>query len=378
MNSTDVSIRPACGVSRGAIVALRLFDVAYEIDLPAIERVGEQGGGPRALRSHLSTTPAKAISFGVAPLLLSLPPIRLPLRSGTAEVDVSARCYDFGVIALALRLPLQDRSWPEFIAAMSEMEQAVGPAAPMQLWNALLDPLRAQLGAALLRPSRSTMDEDYLIATVQRWDRPMSATTVLEQVDLIPVLSGDTRPLSPQMRSELLSQQFSYYEDDLVVLTWDRAFIYEPRPDTDVADVLEVANAQLLEQRYYDELLGRELPRIYDLVESYRRALYVFAPRRCAQLARQLHMRVAEVTELTDKVDNALQVSEDVYLARVYAATLETLRVPKIGAAVDQKLGIIRDTYTALYDEASSTRGELMELTIILLIVLEIVLAFVQ
>jgi hypothetical protein len=206
----------------------------------------------------------------------------------------------------------------------------------------------------------------------------MSAATVLEQVDLIPVLSGDTRPLSPQMRRELLSQQFSYYEDDLVVLTWDRAFIYEPRPDTDVADVLEVANAQLLEQRYYDELLGRELPRIYDLVESYRRALYVFAPRRCAQLARQLHMRVAEVTELTDKVDNALQVCEDVYLARVYAAALETLRVPKIGAAVDQKLGIIRDTYTALYDEASSTRGELMELTIILLIVLEIVLAFVH
>lgn len=158
-HSTGVSIRPASGVSQGTIVALRLFDVAYEIDLPTIERAAEQSCGPRALRSHLSTTPAKAISFGVAPLLLSLPQIRLPLRSGATEVSVSARCYDFGVIALALRLPLQDRSWPEFIAAMSEMEQAVGPAAPIQIWNALLDPLCAQIGAALLRPSRSSMDE---------------------------------------------------------------------------------------------------------------------------------------------------------------------------------------------------------------------------
>ena len=33
------------------------------------------------------------------------------------------------------------------------------------------------------------------------------------------------------------------------------------------ADVLEVANAQLLEMRYYDELLDAELPRMYDLIE---------------------------------------------------------------------------------------------------------------
>ena len=69
-------------------------------------------------------------------------------------------------------------------------------------------------------------------------------------------------------RQDLLRQRFSYYTDDLVALTWDRAFIYEPRGDSDVMDVLEVANAQLLEMRYYDELqddelLDDELPRMY-------------------------------------------------------------------------------------------------------------------
>ena len=65
-------------------------------------------------------------------------------------------------------------------------------------------------------------------------------------------------------------------------------------------------------------------------------------------------------------------------LARVYAAALETLRVPKLSAAVDRKLAIIRDTYTALYDEASATRAELLEITIIVLIVVEIVMAIVR
>jgi uncharacterized Rmd1/YagE family protein len=42
---------------------------------------------------------------------------------------------------------------------------------------------------------------------------------------------------------------------------------------------------------------------------------------------------------------------------------------------VDRKLAIIRDTYTALYDEASAARSALMEAAIIVLIVIEVVLA---
>jgi len=91
-----------------------------------------------------------------------------------------------------------------------------------------------------------------------------------------------------------------------------------------------------------------------------------------------LYTLVAEVTELTEKVDNALQVTEDVYLARIYSAALELFRVPTVSAAVDRKLSIIRDTYTALYNEASGARGELMELAIVILIVAEIMLALLR
>lgn len=79
---------------------------------------------------------------------------------------------------------------------------------------------------------------------------------------------------------------------------------------------------------------------------------------------------------LREKVDNALQVTEDVYLARIYSAALEQFRVPNVSAAVDRKLEIVRDTYAALYDEASSRRAEILEIAIILLIVVEIAMAF--
>jgi hypothetical protein len=220
------------------------------------------------------------------------------------------------------------------------------------------------------------MEEDYTLVVVRELDPPLAAASLLHEVDLAPILSHETRRLSDAARRDLLRHVHSYYGDDLVVLTWDRAFILEPSGDDDVADVLEVANAQLLELRYYDALLDRELPRTYARAAAVRgrRPLLL---RRYARAAHQMRALVAEITLITEKVDNALKVTEDVYLARVYTSALEVFRFRYWTASIDRKLSLIRDTYTALYDEAVATRAEWLEVAIVALILLEIVLAFV-
>jgi hypothetical protein len=357
-------------VVAGQIVALRLFDVAYAIDL----RHAETLWSGRSARSRFSGTSPKAMTFGVPPLGIELEPMGLDFGAGPVELAVTARLYEFGALSIALRLPIAGRPWSEFVSSVNAIDRVAGTA----VWERLLTQLRGVLAPALVRPSATTLEEDYLIGGVQEFDTRPNAADLLGQIDLVPLLSGEQRPLSDGARADLLRSRFSYYADDLVVLTWDRAFIYEPRGDSDVADVLEVANAQLLEMRYYDELLDDELPRMYDLVESTRRGLNVFAARRYAVLARRLYALVAEVTELTERVDNALQVTEDVYLARIYAAALDLFRVGTVSAAVDRKLAIIRDTYTALYDEASSSRAEVLEIAIVVLIVVELALALLR
>jgi hypothetical protein len=366
-------------VRSGAIVAMRLFDVAFAIDLGRVEALWSGRAGASVARGRLVTTPAKAMSFDVPPVVLALDPVRVTIAGAERVAEASARLYDFGVIAISLRLPVENRSWSSFVEDVNVTDAAIGPlAADIDIWHRLLADLRAKLAPALVRPTQSSLEEDYLLAIVREWTEPLTATELQQRVDLSALMSGERRPLSDGMRRELMRHSFSYYPDDLVVLSWDRAFIYEPRGDSDVVDTLEVANAQLLEMRYYDDLLDAELPRMYDLVEAARRTPYLLAPRRFARLARRLHALVAEVTELTEKVDNAIQVTEDVYLARVYSAALETLRVSNLTAAVDRKLSIIRDTYTALNDEATSGRAELLELTIVLLILVEIVMALAE
>ncbi|MCQ8241618.1 hypothetical protein [Rhizosaccharibacter radicis] len=362
-------------VATGEIIVFRLFELAYGIDLAQAEAAWRAHAGEEAgRRDRLSATPPKAVAYDVPPLLLSLGEVPAALVE-ERPVQLAARLFDFGVVSLSVRVQARDLSWPEFCALAERLNTRLGPESDASLWSDALDTLRRVVGTALERPNPAVLVEDYLVGLVRAFDRPADADAILRDLDPVPLLSGETRPLSEGARADLLAHRFSFYTDDLAILTWDRAFIVEPRGDRDVLDVLEVANAQLLEMRYYDELLDDELPRMYDLVEETRRAGGFGSSRRFGLLARRLYALVAEVTELTEKTDNALQVTEDVYLARIYGAALELFRVPLVSAAVDRKLSIIRDTYAALYEEASAARGALMEFTIVILIVIELLLA---
>lgn len=363
-------------VSTGAIIALRMFDIAYAIDLRQVETLAA-AQARSASRIRLSTTPPKAMTFDVPPVALALDPLSLLIDGDRIQADVTARLYDFGAVSFALHLAAANLSWPEFTRRVNGVARALGPEGSADIFDPVMAQIRKLLAPALIRPAASALQEDYLIGVVHRFDRNLTTVSLLDQIDLVPLLSGEQQPLSDSARQDLMRQRFSYYTDDLVVLTWDRAFIYEPRGDSDVIDVLEVANIQLLEMRYYDELLDDELPRMYDLVEKARSRGLFLAPRRFANLARRFYTLVAEVTELTERVDNALQVTEDVYLARIYTSALDLFRVATVSAAVNRKLAIIRDTYTALYDEASSHRSEALEILIVLLIVAEVILAVV-
>jgi hypothetical protein len=365
-------------VNAGAVLAYRLFDVAYAIDLRKAEEIWARTVRTGSSRGRLTATPQKAVAFGVPPVALGLGLVDLALPDGPVQAIATARLFEFGVVSIALHVSVADLSWGDFSHRVNAVDAAVGLAPATGLWTILLDQVRQGVGEALIRPTPETLEEDFLIGVVNRFSEPITAEALITRLDLVPLLSGEHRELSEGATRDLLRHRYSYYTDDLVALTWDRAFIYEPRGDADVIDVLEVANAQLLEMRYYDELLDAELPRMYDLVEATRRHWRLPGARRFADLARRLYTVVAEVTELTEKVDNALQVTEDVYLARIYTAALELYRVPTVSAAVDRKLSIIRDTYTALYDEAHASRSEVLEVIILILIGVEIVLAIVR
>ena len=363
MNANEVRVRG------GRVAATRLYDLAYEVDLDRVELELRES----TTRATLARTRPKAVFYTRAPVDISLGRAKVSLYSGEAEVDVTARIYAFGAARLSYALSVEGVPWDSYVQLVNEMAALLDRPAP---WEGDIGRVRSLIAAALVKPSQAGLEVDYVFATVHAFDPAVAGEVLSQQLDLVPLLTGDTRPLAQKARQDVLRHAYSYYGDDLVVISWSRALILEPAGDTDVADILAVAHAQLLEYRYFDELLDAELPRMYDRIERARGTFFTLARRRHAQLARSLHALLAEVTEVSERIENALVVTEDVYLAKVYDAALEQFRVRAWGVAVDHKLAIIRDTYTALYDEAATARAEYLEMAIVLLIVLEIVLAF--
>ena len=357
-------------VRRASVEVLRIFDAAYGIDLAEVERI-LQGRAPVA-RIRLQRVEPKAIAFDDPPVVTDLVAPALEVGGRRVQTRASARIYSFGVVSLSLEVKLPaPLPWTEFETFAREAERE---AAALPFWRSALDSLLDALRGALDQPTPRRMEEDYTAVTVRELDPPLSAAELLRAVDLVPLLTHESRPMAEAARRDVLRHAHSYYVDDLVVLTWDRAFILEPWEDDDVADVLEVANAQLLELRFYDALLDEELPRMYQLAAAVR-GRPALTHRRYARAASEMRALVAEITLISEKVDNALKVTEDVYLARVYASALDLFRFRYWTASIDRRLSLIRDTYTALYDEAVATRAELLEVAIVVLILFEIVWA---
>jgi len=361
-------------VRRASVEVLRIFDVADGIDLGRVEQL--LAGSGSVARIRLARVEPKAIAFADPPVVTELVAPALDVLGRRCNTKAVARIHAFGVVSLSLEVWLPEAmAWPAFEAFAREAERE---AAGLRFWRERLDALLQALRPAMDDPSAAQVEEDYAIITLRDLDPPPDGTPLADAVDLVPLLTHEHKPLSAAARAEVLRYRHSYYRDDAVVITWDRALVLEPGNDDDVADVLEVANAQLLELRVYDALLDREIPRIYDVAEEVQRRGVAVFRRRYSRAANEMRGLVAEISEITEKVDNALKVTEDVYLARVYTSALELFRVPALAASIDRKLALIRETYTALYDQAVATRAEWMEAAIILLIVLEVVMAFVS
>lgn len=366
--------RPALWTS-GEIRLYRLYDIGYEVDL---SRAVELLAANAPERARPARGEAQAIQIANPPVTVRLGSQQVEIDHATRSVELSARLFDFGVLSLRATLQIDSLcAWSD-LASWGAKIASTDWSPHFLRWR---ESLVTKLASAILKPDASEITEDYLIfqlRTLQDGDgRPVSAEALTEE-QIAGLLFGETPPLSATARRDLLSPRFSYYTDDLAVLAWNAALVVEPDPgDEDIQYVLEFANAQLLELRYYDTVLDREIPRIYSEIGVARRRFHLVG-RRYEHLLAALHSRVADTTEVVERVENSLKVTEDVFLARVYAAALEIFRGPTWRHGIDRKITILRRAYSMLNDESVGRRAEVLEITIVVLIAVEIVLALIR
>ncbi len=358
-------------IDKGRVLIYRLFDVAHEIDLSMIERTA--GEGAKRLRFS-RTTYMKALQFANPPISFELSPFTIPLFEKDTKVGVIAKAYDLGVVSIAFDVPIPPGTTLnklEEVTRELDADRSI-EARALEYVTRLL----ASLGGAVISPEiKEGFVEDYMVIYVEGLGGGLCASEFLSLYDPSRLLLYEGRELSESTKSETLKHRFSYYPDDLIIVHIDNAFIIDPSGSSDLPDILEFANAQIFELRYYDNVMDNELKAIYGEL-SAGGGVSFFRLREYERLARKITRIVTDMTEVTGKVDNALKVTEDVYYARIYSTFMSLLRSGDWEESIKEKLDIVMDTYKMLHDEISAKRAYAVELGIFLLIVVEMFLVF--
>ncbi|MDB4879482.1 MAG: hypothetical protein JWL60_928 [Gemmatimonadetes bacterium] len=360
----------------GAAVVYQLHDIGYAIDLDRIDGLFTEAMSGRTRPARVE---AQALQIANPPVAVARGERALRVDGVDLTAQLSARLFDFGVCSLQLEVgTASELSWSDFVRFARALDRSVEVN---ELFRRELDVLRARAAPAIERAGVAPVSEEYMVFRVSSLrgadGAPADPHVVLTNERLAPLLLGEPRALAPAALRELMHHRFSYYEDDLVVLTWENALVLEPSAhDRDVEYILEFANAQLLELRVYDALLDAELPLMYDQVADARQRRRPLPTRRFQGVLAKLQTRVADVTETVERAENALKVTEDVYLARVYGAALELFRATAWRRGIERKLEIFRSTYAMLNGEAHAARAELLEIAVIVIILAEVIFGF--
>ena len=355
-------------IEAGTITAFYLFDVAEEIDLARLR--GELGGDAAAARVVPKTAAPSYFQYAVPPVVVDGEALGVPEIAG---FRARLKFFDYGVVSLALTRAFRGE-WSELIAlGQHYIENEVLEREAERACRAV-----AQRVAPVLKDGREAwLSEDYLVCAVTALDVPASAEALLasrsEEIALL--VRGERQALSAQEQEEVLRNRLSYLANDLVVPTWNAAFVYDTEAGATAAlEIFEFANSQLLEFRYYDDLLDRELGRIYAQLQRPQRP--ALGGRRFVRAAHQLHALFIDVNEITDRTRNALKMIGDIYAVRLFHLVAARLGLERWRASVDEKLQTLDDIYRFAVEQAAIGRGHLLELTIVLILVFELVLFF--
>ena len=355
---------------RGSVLVLIQFDVCEEIRLDVLRTIF----GARTADASFKQKAPGYVRYQRPPVEETLEP--LVLESGE-RLEGQVKYYDYGVVSLVFELAFSG-GWDTLVQLSCRWTSDTNFE---KLATRIVKQKLERAAPALVKPYDSKqgewLQEDYFIFHVREIEGAPSANDLLnDYADRISqVVRGEMAPLSDDERQEILLSRISYYPNDLAVIGWNAAFIYDTPAGAETAiQLLQYANSQLLEFRHYDELLTKELENVYDFLEVG--ATGWWSRWRTAQAASKLHTVLLDVNELTERADNAIKFLSDMFSARLYKLCAQKVGVPDYKNLVQEKLQTAEDLYRFMVEQFNQSRAFVLELMVVVILIIELVYFF--
>lgn len=355
-------------IKKGKILVYRVFDIGSEIDLDKVEALFEDKKLKE--RFKLDRKHNMSLIISSSPVSIQLGTFNIHVNDKLVTTELIAKVWHFGTVSLCFQIPIaENTTWADLVKTASwiEADEEIEVLA-----RAKANEFQNDIKHAIPVPTEWVMNEDYVTYFIQEFDGysgPISALT--EQVDIPALILAESKEiLSDSIKKNILENVYQYSKDDLVVVDWNSAFVYEPSGSMDVPLVIEFAVNQLLEMRYYDDLLDQRLNTLYNAVVGGKKGLFSNKYSKLAEEAGQIYL---EISEIVENVENSFKTVGDFYLATIFRASSKRMRFDDWQKSINEKLGNMAEVSKLLHSEVNESRNQTMEMIIVLLIAIEVV-----
>jgi len=353
---------------RGSLFLFHLFDVCEEIRMDELVRqLGNQ-----VTRLELLARPIGQVWFEPPPVVQLFGQVAL-----TDQEVFSAQLhyYSYGVVSLQLERSF-DLEWKELIELC---ERWIAAPAAESAANRQVEGQLAAVRSALIKPHSQYLSEDYTIIRIDPFiedGQTMTADQLLARCsrEIAQVVRGDVQALADEEQTHVLASRLSYYPSDLIVAGWSAACVYDTAAGAEpTIRLIEYVNTQLLEFRFYDELLTRTLRDVYRLLDErtgfWRRW-------RMASEAERLNTTRLDVYELTERSENAAKFLSDMFAARLYRLVADRVGVPDYRRLVTDKLQTAGELYSFMMERIHQSSALILETMVVAILIIELVFLF--
>jgi hypothetical protein len=349
----------------GKILYYRVWDIGDDINLSAAQAVFEQEANAQRFRLKRES---RAMIINNAPLFVGLGLWQHRIGNHNLEIEAQSKIWYFGAVSITLQITIPaGLNFNQLIELTSHIEQD-----PMLLSIAKQ---KCKEVAQKIGPERLSVIEwetyetyeIYFFKSLPEIDDTMEVLKKYNVPGLI--LSEGKEVLSEQIKIAVTDSAYQYSKHDLAIIDWNSALVIDPHFLMDVPDVIEFALCQLLEMRYYDDLLDQKLNTLYNALEKKDSSIFSNHYEKISQEAAQKYI---EISETVENVENSMKVVGDFFFAKIFRAASNKFRFKDWQESVDKKLNNLAEVSKLYAGEIHEKRSQLLEIIVIILISVEL------
>ncbi len=327
----------------------------------------------REIRISKKTT---ALSGKIVAFLIGIAPINLEIDSVASEVKTLKSSPNYPDVIPKHKIVKEEKrnisGRDVSFLVKAYLPDVIIAEASIELENLLADSI-LDFKAELIAECRKILaeyqcsrefDEDYTVYCISNYSGDPEVFLSLHGEKVAALLKNERISIDENEIKTTLETALKYAKDDLTIVDWDGAFVFEPQGDFESnIELFEISNLQLLKLRILDYQLDARLEKSVELLRKEQRLL--FRSRDIRNTIKEIVQTRTQTILESEAIEHNIKLIGDWYSARLYNLLSKKFHLDDWRKNVNEKIDSLEDIYTIASENFTISLGTTLEFIII-------------